>query len=118
MRRTYTMANTNPYTSTRICKDCGKVMTNVSNTKLYCPECAKKRHDEQTAAWWAKKKCGDPHAVPEERKPGSPHQERREAGCRVPGRLPGSGCRRSELRTVYAAESKQKARRCSNTDEP
>lgn len=31
MRRTYTMANTNPYTSTRICKDCGKVMTNVSN---------------------------------------------------------------------------------------
>jgi transposase len=46
------MASTNPYTSTRICKDCGKVMTNVSNTKLYCPECAKKRHDEQTAAWW------------------------------------------------------------------
>lgn len=36
------MATTNPYTSTRICKDCGKVMTNVSNTKLYCPECAKK----------------------------------------------------------------------------
>lgn len=32
------MATTNPYTSTRICKDCGKVMTNVSNTKLYCPE--------------------------------------------------------------------------------
>lgn len=50
------MASTNPYTSTRICKDCGKVMTNVSNTKLYCPECAKKRHDEQTAAWWAKRK--------------------------------------------------------------
>lgn len=49
------MANTNPYTSTRNCKDCGKVMTNVSNTKLYCPECAKKRHDEQTAAWWAKR---------------------------------------------------------------
>lgn len=49
------MASTNPYTSTRICKDCGKVMTNVSNTKLYCPECAKKRHDEQTAAWWAKR---------------------------------------------------------------
>ncbi len=49
------MANTNPYTSTRICKDCGKVMTNVCNTKLYCPECAKKRHDEQTAAWWAKR---------------------------------------------------------------
>nr|DAF72686.1 MAG TPA: hypothetical protein [Caudoviricetes sp.] len=46
---------TNPYTSTRICKDCGKVMTNVSNIKLYCPECAKKRHDEQMAAWWAKK---------------------------------------------------------------
>lgn len=40
------MANTNPYTSTRICKDCGKVMTNVSNTKLYCPECAKKRNAE------------------------------------------------------------------------
>lgn len=49
------MANTNPYTSTRICKDCGKVMTNVSNTKIYCPVCAKKRHDEQTAAWWAKR---------------------------------------------------------------
>lgn len=49
------MASTNPYTSTRICKDCGKVMINVSNTKLYCPECAKKRHDEQTAAWWAKR---------------------------------------------------------------
>lgn len=49
------MASTNPYTSTRICKDCGKVMTNVSNTKLYCPECAKKRHDEQMAAWWAKR---------------------------------------------------------------
>lgn len=49
------MANTNPYTYTRICKDCGKVMTNVSNTKLYCQKCAKKRHDEQTAAWWAKK---------------------------------------------------------------
>lgn len=43
------MASTNPYTSTRICKDCGKVMTNVSNTKLYCPECAKKRHDEKNA---------------------------------------------------------------------
>lgn len=49
------MAATNPYTFTRICKDCGKVMTNVCNTKLYCPECAKKRHDEQTAAWWAKR---------------------------------------------------------------
>lgn len=50
------MASTNPYKSTRICKDCGKVMTNVSNTKLYCPECVKKRHDKQTAEWWAKRK--------------------------------------------------------------
>ncbi len=35
------MAATNPYTFTRICKDCGKVMTNVSNTKLYCPNAPK-----------------------------------------------------------------------------
>lgn len=49
------MANANPYTSTRICKDCGKVMHNVYYSKLYCPECAQKRHDEHTAAWWAKR---------------------------------------------------------------
>lgn len=49
------MATTSPYTSTRICKDCGKVMTNVSNTKIYCPECAQKRYDQQTAAWLAKR---------------------------------------------------------------
>lgn len=40
MRRTYTMANTSPYTSTRICKDCGKVMTNVSNTTQSAPKSA------------------------------------------------------------------------------
>ena len=50
------MANANPYTHTRVCKDCGKVMHNVYYSKLYCPECVKKRHDKQTAAWWAKKK--------------------------------------------------------------
>lgn len=49
------MASTNPYTSTRVCKDCGKVMHNVYYSKLYCPECAQKRHDEQTAAWLAKR---------------------------------------------------------------
>lgn len=49
------MPDTTHYTSTRICKDCGKVMTNVANTKIYCPECAKKRHDQQTAAWRAKR---------------------------------------------------------------
>lgn len=49
------MANSNPYTHTRVCKDCGKVMHNVYYSKLYCPECAKKRHDEQTAAWLAKR---------------------------------------------------------------
>lgn len=54
----------------------------------------------------------DPHPVPKKgRKSGSAHQERREAGCRVSGRLPGSGCRRLELRAVYASESKQKTRR-------
>lgn len=112
------MATTNPYTSTRICKDCGKVMTNVSNTKLYCPECAKKRHDEQTAAWRAKRNAEIRTPYQMKESPEGPHQERREAGCRVSGRLPGSGCRRAELWAVYAAESKQKARRCSNTDEP
>lgn len=50
------MANANPYTHTRVCKDCGKVMHNVYYSKLYCPECVKKRHDKQTAAWWAKRK--------------------------------------------------------------
>ena len=41
------MASTNPYTHTRVCKDCGKVMHNVYYSK---------RHDKQTAAWWEKRK--------------------------------------------------------------
>lgn len=49
------MSDAKLYTSTRICKDCGKVMVNVYHAKRFCPECAKKRHDEQTAAWWAKR---------------------------------------------------------------
>lgn len=50
------MASSNPYTHTRVCKDCGKVMHNVYYSKLYCPECVKKRRDKQTAEWWAKRK--------------------------------------------------------------
>ena len=50
------MADTNPYTSTRICEDCGKVIVNVYHAKRFCPECAEKRHRARTAAWWAKKK--------------------------------------------------------------
>lgn len=34
---------------TRICKDCGKVMQNVAPNRQYCPECARKRTNEQ--AW-------------------------------------------------------------------
>lgn len=77
------MATTNPYTSTRICKDCGKVMTNVCNTKLYCPECAKKRHDEQTAAWWANRNADIR----------TPYQRRGEA------RKPASGTQRSGMQS-------------------
>lgn len=50
------MADTNPYTSTRVCEDCGKVMVNVYHAKRLCPACAEKRHRARTAAWWAKKK--------------------------------------------------------------
>ena len=44
------MADTNPYTSTRICEDCGKVIVNVYHAKRFCPECAEKRHRARTAA--------------------------------------------------------------------
>lgn len=37
------MADTNPYTSTRVCEDCGKVMVNVYHTKRLCPACAEER---------------------------------------------------------------------------
>lgn len=50
------MADTNPYTFTRICEGCGKVMVNVYHAKRFCPACAEKRHRARTAAWWAKKK--------------------------------------------------------------
>lgn len=50
------MADTNPYTSTRVCEGCGKVMHNVYHAKQFCPACAEKRHRARTAAWWAKKK--------------------------------------------------------------
>lgn len=50
------MASSNPYTSTRICKDCGKVMHNVYYTRRLCPECGKERRYSKTAAWLAKKK--------------------------------------------------------------
>lgn len=50
------MASTNPYTSTRTCKDCGKVMHNVYYAKLYCPECAAQRKRANNAAWLAKRK--------------------------------------------------------------
>ena len=50
------MADTNPYTSTRVCEGCGKVMHNVYHAKRFCPACAEKRHRARTAAWWAKKK--------------------------------------------------------------
>lgn len=49
------MADTNPYTSTRVCEGCGKVMHNVYHAKRFCPACAEKRHRARTAAWWAKK---------------------------------------------------------------
>lgn len=45
------MANANPYTHTRVCKDCGKVMHNVYYSKLYCPECVKKRHNNRRCAY-------------------------------------------------------------------
>ena len=116
------MANTNPYTSTRICKDCGKVMTNVSNTKLYCPECAKKRHDEQTAAWWAKRneQIRTPYQRRESPEARIRNAEKRDAEFRADCRAAdAAGSRFTSLRfAAYAAESKQKARRCSNTDEP
>ena len=47
------MADTNPYTSTRICEDCGKVMHNVYHAKRFCSECAEERRRARTAAWWA-----------------------------------------------------------------
>ena len=50
------MADTNPYTFTRIFEDRGKVMVNVYHAKRFCPECAEKSHRARTAAWWAKKK--------------------------------------------------------------
>ena len=89
------MATNNPYTSTRICKDCGKVMTNVSNTKLYCPECAKKRHDEQTAAWWAKRNAQI--RTPYQRKAESPearirNAEKRDAEFRADCRAEDAAC--------------------------
>lgn len=71
------MASNNPYTSTRTCKACGKVMHNVYHAKMYCPECAKKRHDERTAAWWAKKK--DETRAPYQRRVESPEARIRNA---------------------------------------
>ncbi len=71
------MASTNPYTSTRICKDCGKVMHNVYYSKLYFPECAKKRHDQQTAAWCAKRNAEI--RTPYQRKAESPEARIRNA---------------------------------------
>ena len=71
------MANTNPYTSTRICKDCGKVMVNVYHAKLFCPECAEKRHRARTVAWWAKRNAEI--RTPYQRKTESPEARIRNA---------------------------------------
>ena len=38
------MADTNPYTFTRICEDCGKVMVNVYHAKRFCPESVSYTH--------------------------------------------------------------------------
>ena len=98
------MVDTNPYTSTRICEDCGKVMVNVYHAKRFCPECAEKRHRARTAAWWAKKKDEISSPYPKEETAAQRIKNAEERGRRLSGRLPGSGCRRAELRQVYAAE--------------
>ena len=44
----------NSKTSTRICVDCGKVMQQVYQTKMRCPECAAQRKRLLHAQWQAR----------------------------------------------------------------
>lgn len=46
----------NSKTYTRICVDCGKVMQQVYQTKMRCPECAAQRKRLLHAQWQARHK--------------------------------------------------------------
>ena len=37
---------------TRPCVGCGKILYNVGNRRKYCPECSRRRHNEQNRKWW------------------------------------------------------------------
>ena len=141
------MADTNPYTSTRICEDCGKVVCtddtieSVSKifgekgaaisagakfcpecgqkqeAKRFCPECAEKRHRARTAAWWAKKKD----------EISSPYPKEETAAQRIRNAEERDAAFRADCRAADAAglsygkymllKNKQ-ACPCANTDKP
>lgn len=111
------MADTNPYTSTRVCEDCGKVMVNVYHAKQFCPECAEKRHRARTAAWWAKKKdeISSPYPKEETAAQRIRNAEERDAAFRA-------DCRAADAAGLsygkYMLLKNKQACPCANTDKP
>lgn len=107
----------NSKTYTRICVDCGKVMQQVYQTKMRCPECAAQRKRLLNAQWQARHKEEIRSLTP---RPSS-------AASRLLQAEAQDIAFRADVRAADAAglsygqymapKGKQKARRCWRTDE-
>lgn len=75
----------NSKTYTRICVDCGKVMQQVYQTKMRCPECAAQRKRLLHAQWQARHKEEIRSLTPRPSSACQPSAPGRGPGYRFPG---------------------------------